>query len=57
MDSMQRTDYSITEETARFMAGVYKWMCIGILITFGIYYYVSITPSLIQTIVRYWRRP
>lgn len=53
MDSMQRTDYSITEETARFMAGVYKWMCIGILITFGIYYYVSITPSLIQTIVRY----
>ena len=51
MDSMQRTDYSITEETARFMAGVYKWMCIGILITFGISYYVSITPSLIQTIL------
>lgn len=51
MDSMQRTDYSITEETARFMSGVYKWMCIGILITFGISYYVSITPSLIQTIL------
>lgn len=51
MDSMQRSDYSITQETARFMAGVYKWMCIGILVTFGISYYVSITPSLIQTIL------
>lgn len=51
MEVTNRSQQMIAEENARFMAGVYKWMCFGILLTFGISYFVSITPSLIQTIV------
>lgn len=36
---------------ARFMAGVYKWMAIGILLTAFVSYYVSMTPTLLQAIV------
>ena len=47
----QRSGAAIAEENARFMAGVYKWMTIGILLTFAISYYISITPSLVEMVI------
>ncbi len=49
---INRSTQSISEENARFMAGVYKWMTIGILLTAIVAYYVGHTPSLYMTILQ-----
>ena len=49
---------AIAEETARFMAGVYKWMTFGILLTGATSYYVSQSKDLTALIFNnkliYW---
>ena len=49
---------AIVEETARFMAGVYKWMTFGILLTGATSYYVSQSKDLTALIFNnkliYW---
>ena len=49
--SIYRTEQSISEENARFMSGVYRWMTIGILLTSFISYYVSQSRELIEVII------
>ncbi len=46
-----RSEQSISEENARFMSGVYKWMTFGILLTGFISYYVASSPNIVMTIV------
>lgn len=46
-----RSSQSIIEENARFMTGVYKWMCFGLLLTGFIAYYVSQDPSIYEVIL------
>jgi hypothetical protein len=57
-NAMRSSSTAVQEETARFMAGVYKWMTFGILLTGATSYYVSNDPALIQTITAnpfvYW---
>lgn len=48
---MYKSDQSISEENARFMSGVYKWMCFGILLTAFVSFYVSESKELISLIV------
>jgi FtsH-binding integral membrane protein len=49
---INRSTQSIAEENARFMAGVYKWMTIGILLTAIVSYYVGHTPALYTAILQ-----
>ena len=49
--TLSRSAQSISEENARFMSGVYKWMTFGILLTGSISYYVSTSKELISFIV------
>ncbi len=49
--TMNMQSLEIQQENARFMAGVYKWMTIGILLTALVSYYVSRSPELINIIV------
>ena len=49
---VNRSTQSVAEENARFMAGVYKWMTIGILITAIVAYYVGHTPALYTAILQ-----
>jgi FtsH-binding integral membrane protein len=49
---LNRTAESVSQENARFMAGVYKWMTIGILLTAIVAYYVGHTPSLFMPILQ-----
>ena len=57
-NTIQRSSKAIAEETARFMAGVYKWMTFGILLTGATAYYVSKSPDLTALIFNnpfvYW---
>lgn len=46
-----RSTTSIAEENVRFMTGVYKWMCIGLLLTSTVAYAVSQDPNLVYSIV------
>lgn len=41
-----RSPQSISEENARFMSGVYKWMTFGVLLTAFIAYYVSTSKAI-----------
>ena len=40
-----------SEALSQFMSKVYTWMCIGILLSAGIAYYIGSTPTLAQSIV------
>ncbi|MCK5882063.1 MAG: Bax inhibitor-1/YccA family protein [Bacteriovoracaceae bacterium] len=40
----------VAAETARFMSGVYKWMCIGVLVTACVAFIVANSPSLFYAI-------
>jgi len=53
---MNNTQYApnsiaISEENARFMTGVYRWMTFGILITGFISYFIGTSPTLVGTII------
>lgn len=50
-NSILRSEQSISEENARFMSGVYRWMSIGLAVTFVTSYYVSITPFIYQVVI------
>ena len=45
-----RSETAITEENARFMAGVYKWMAFGILLTGATSYYISLNKKIVMTL-------
>ena len=45
-----RSSKAISEENARFMAGVYRWMSFGILLTGATSYYVSLNKQLVMTL-------
>ncbi len=47
----QYSDIMISEENARFMSGVYRWMSMGLLFTGGISYYIGSNESLAMAIV------
>ena len=57
-NTIQRSSKAIAEETARFMAGVYKWMTFGILLTGATSYYVSqskdLTALIFSNKLVYW---
>ncbi|MDC0254217.1 Bax inhibitor-1/YccA family protein [Bacteriovoracales bacterium] len=57
-NTVQRSSKAISEETARFMAGVYKWMTFGILLTGATSYYVSqskdLTALIFSNQLVYW---
>jgi len=46
-----RSGISISEENARFMSGVYKWMTFGIMLTAFISFYVSQSRALLEMIL------
>ncbi|WP_372652841.1 Bax inhibitor-1 family protein [Halobacteriovorax sp.] len=46
-----RSEISISEENARFMSGVYKWMTFGIMLTAFISFYVSQSRDLLEMIL------
>lgn len=48
---MMRSSQSISEENARFMSGVYKWMTFGVLLTAFVAYYVSSSKELTRLLV------
>ena len=45
-----RSETSIAEENARFMAGVYKWMTFGILLTGATSYYISLNKKIVMAL-------
>ena len=45
-----KSETAIKEENARFMAGVYKWMTFGILLTGATSYYVSLKQQIVMVI-------
>jgi len=47
---MNNSDYSMENGVSRFMYQVYGWMTIGLSVTAGLSYYLSSTPSFVQTI-------
>ncbi|ATH08573.1 hypothetical protein BIY24_11620 [Halobacteriovorax marinus] len=49
--NMTRSEQSISEENARFMSGVYKWMSFGIILTSFISFYVSQSKELVSLII------
>jgi FtsH-binding integral membrane protein len=50
--NIARSEQSISEENARFMTGVYRWMTIGILVTGFISYYIGNTPELVMALIQ-----
>ncbi len=51
MNVQTRINPSIAAENARFMAGVYKWMTFGVLLTSFISYYTSQSAELVNIII------
>jgi len=49
--NMTRSEQSISEENARFMSGVYKWMSFGIILTSFISFYVSQSKELVSLVI------
>ncbi len=50
--AMNRSQTAISEENARFMSGVYKWMSLGILLTGIISYFVANTPEIMNVLLQ-----
>lgn len=50
MERTYSSSHAIAEENARFMAGVYRWMTMGILLTALVSYFIGNSPELVMAI-------